>query len=508
MKPPRTSSRTRLLIPQLLSPPIMIPPCFGYVSICDMNATNSPDLLVDFPLDILGQQERINRLYTQIILCFQIRENAPDLQRRIREIIDRLSQGLARLSVAFPWTAGKIIWENDGFKIEAPEQGRDSPTPIIVNYLIDTPSFPTWDELRQNSFPFGMLDENTIAPCKTMVPVGSGLPVLLVQANFVRGGLLLTINAQHGSMDMRGQGQMVSFLAKACREEMFTREEVEVGNMKRKNLIPLLEDEVTNKDSSTEQESRWDEDGKPAQKSTSSMATTPIIPPIWTYLAFPPTSLSSLKAAATRTLPPDTFVSTDDVLSAFIWQAITRARQPRLQRSPSPAPSTTLTRNVDVRSHFGLPLTYPGLVTTATSHTYPVEELAASRDIGTIASGLRAALDPAALIRSTRVQATAISRDGAAAGRRSIAATSDPGLDVRLSSWAKEGFYHMDFGSLLGRPEAVRRPGFVDGAREGLVYFLPKDRDGEIVVGVCLRHDDLERLRWDEHVGKLSRWIG
>ncbi|ROV97351.1 hypothetical protein VMCG_06910 [Cytospora schulzeri] len=219
--------------------------------------------------------------------------------------------------------------------------------------------------------------------------------------------------------------------------------------------------------------------------------------PVWAYLAFPSISLSSLKSLATKTLFSETFVSTDDVLTAFIWQAITRTRQARLQQQQrdSSSPATTLTRNVDVRRHFGLPSTYPGLVTTASSHTYPADELVSSRDLGSIASGLRAALNRDSLVRSTRVQATAISRDQDAEAKKSIAATSDPCLDVRVSSWAKEDFYDLDFGPLLGRPEVVRRPRFVDGAREGLVYFIPKNRDGEIVVGLCLRGDDVERLK-------------
>ncbi|KUI67556.1 Trichothecene 3-O-acetyltransferase [Cytospora mali] len=477
-----------------------------------MNASSSSDPLDDFPLDILGQQERINRLYTQITLCFPVSGDTPNLQTKVDAIIDTLSQGFARLAAAFPWIAGRVVREQDEYKIRPLDP--DSPPRIKTNHWESNPLLPTWDGLSRSLFPFSMLDEDLVAPCKTMVVVGEELPVLLVQANFIRGGLLLTINAQHGSMDMRGQGQVSCLFAKACRGEMFTAEEVRAGNMKRENLIPLLEEEPTDGNASAERDFRCDKDAKPVQDSSSSSSTTAVSLPVWTYLAFPSTSLSGLKSLATKTLPPDiTFVSTDDVLTSFIWRAITRARHIRLQQqeqnlNPSPLLSTTLTRNVDVRSHFGLPSTYPGLVTTATSHTHPVDDLVASQDLGSIASGLRAALDRESLVHGTRARATAIGRDGDAAGRKSIAATSNPSLDVRVSSWAKEGFYDLDFGPLLGRPQVARRPRFVDGAREGLVYFLPRDRDGEIVVGVCLRGEDLERLKGDGEVRRWSRWIG
>lgn len=474
-----------------------------------MNTTNSSELLDDFPLDILGQQERINRLYTQITLCFPVDEDSPDLQTNIEGIIDTLSQGLVRLSTALPWIAGRVVRELDGFKIRPAYP--DSTPRIRTNYLRSSSSFPAWEVLHESSFPFSILDEDKIAPCKTMVSVGEELPVLLTQTNFIKGGLLFTINAQHGSMDMRGQGQVTSMLAKACRGELLTTEAVEVGNMQRTDRIPLLDNAHIDRTTRRKEDPRLDGNGDSAEKPSTSSTIPPTLQPhpVWAYLAFPSSSLSSLKSLAMESVSPGTFVSTDDVLTAFIWKSITRARQPRLQQQGySSSPTTTLTRNVDVRRHFGLPSTYLGLVTTSTSHTCPVDKLVGSRDLGSIASGLRTALDHDTLVYKTRLQATNISRDNDAAGKNSIAATSNPSLDVRVSSWAKEGFYDLDFGPLLGKPEVVRRPSFVDGAREGLVYFLPKDRDGGIVVGVCLRSEDLERLKGDGEVKVWSQWIG
>ncbi|KAF7554669.1 hypothetical protein G7046_g6747 [Stylonectria norvegica] len=474
-----------------------------------MEASNSFERPGDIPLDILGQHQRINRLYTQITLCFSTPEDPPSLQTRLDGITDTLSQGLSQLSTAFTWTRGTVVREHGEFKIklaEPPFHPR-----FRINDLRGNPSFRTWDALNRKYFPFGMLDEELIAPCKTMVSAGEELPVLLVQANFIEGGLLLTINAQHGSMDMRGQGQISHLLAKACRGEAFAAEEVEVGNLHRKNHIPLLEEVVDDEHTHPGKDTSQEKYETPAQDARGSTGTTAISQPhlVWAYLAFPASSLSSLKALATKSLPPDKFVSTDDVLTAFIWQAITRARQTHLQQDGhGSSPAATLTRNVDVRRHFDLPSTYPGLVTTATSHTYPVDELVANGDLGSIASSLRAALGRDSLIYNARLQATNISRDRDAAGKKSIAATSTPSLDVRVSSWAKEEFYNLDFGPLLGKPRVVRRPRFVDGAREGLVYFLPKDREGEIVVGVCLRIGDLERLKADEVFKGWWRWIG
>jgi hypothetical protein len=90
----------------------------------------------------------------------------------------------------------------------------------------------------------------------------------------------------------------------------------------------------------------------------------------------------------------------------------------------------------------------------------------------------------------------------------SFAATSTPELDVRLSSWAKEDCYDVDFGAKIGKPEVIRRPHFLEGAREGLAYFLPKTRNGEIVVGLCLRDEDMKRFKADIEIVEYGKYIG
>ena len=77
-----------------------------------------------------------------------------------------------------------------------------------------------------------------------------------------------------------------------------------------------------------------------------------------------------------------------------------------------------------------------------------------------------------------------------------------------ISSWSSQDVYSLDFWEeTIGLPEAVRRPVF-EPPCEGLVYFLPKGRDGEIVVMLCLEEGDLERLKADEAVRRHGVWIG
>jgi hypothetical protein len=67
------------------------------------------------------------------------------------------------------------------------------------------------------------------------------MPVFLVQATFIVGGLILTINGQHQALDMTGQGLMIDMLSKASKGEAFTSKELADYNPDRCNMIPLYD---------------------------------------------------------------------------------------------------------------------------------------------------------------------------------------------------------------------------------------------------------------------------
>jgi hypothetical protein len=453
----------------------------------------------DDHLDILGQQPLL-KIYTQICSCFSLADPASH-----PEIVNTLTTGLQRLSASFPWVAGQVVNEgsipgNTGiFKIKALE----SIPQLIVKDLRHDLSIPTMAALRRADFPISMLDETIIAPRNTLPgsygeSVSDSEPVFLVQATFITGGLILCLNASHMTMDMTGQGQMIRLLSKACHGEQFTSEELSSGNLARRNLIPLLGDSY-----------------KPgAELARQIISPTPSHPVpsdtneqrpkcTWAYFDFHSTSLSALKSLATKTIPLScNFVSTDDALSAFIWQSVIRARLPRL----NPKVLSTFARAVDVRQYLDIPKTYPGLLQNMTYHAYMAEKLA-DEPLGGIASQLRSAVDPktSSLGYRTRCLATLLSRS---ADKRAISftATLDPSVDVMFSSWAKIDCYGLDFNLGLGLPEAVRRPRFVPV--EGLVYLMPRTPDGDIAAAICLREEDMERLRADEKFALYGRYIG
>ena len=445
---------------------------------------------VDEYLDIAGQQGLL-KIYTQICLCFPLPETSSH-----QAIINTLTNGLERLTASFPWVAGQVVNEgaSEGiigvFKIKP----LTNIPRLVVKDLRHDPSTPTWDALKQATFPSSMLNERILCPRKTL-PIGEEesasavSEVFLLQANFITGGLLLSFLGQHQTMDMTGQAQVMDLFAKACYNVQFTGEELSSGNLSRQNIIPLL-------DESYKQGLELDHQMiKPAPPSIHPQCT-------WAYFTFSPPSLAILKSSATKSVPIG-FISTDDALTALVWQAVTRARLSRLKSTTE----TTLSRAVDARRYLDIPATYTGLLQNMAFDTCPFQQLL-DEPLGGIASRLRSAVDPKTsdLAWRTRAFATCIRRSPNKIVV-SFVGSFNTSKDVMISSWSKPDFYSLDFNLGLGKPEAVRRPEISEPC-EGLVYFMPKRLDGEVSIVICLRDEDMERLRADEGFTKYGTYIG
>ncbi|RGP74181.1 trichothecene 3-o-acetyltransferase [Fusarium sporotrichioides] len=447
----------------------------------------------DIELDIIGQQPPLLSIYTQISLVYPVSDPS-----QYPTIVSTLEEGLKRLSQTFPWVAGQVKTEgisegNTGTSKIIPYE--ETPR-LVVKDLRDDSSAPTIEGLRKAGFPLEMFDENVVAPRKTLaIGPGNGpndpKPVLLLQLNFIKGGLILTVNGQHGAMDMTGQDAIIRLLSKACRNESFTEEEISAMNLDRKTVVPLLENYKVGPEL----------DHQIAKPAPAGDAPPAPAKASWAFFSFTPKALSELKDAATKTLDASSkFVSTDDALSAFIWQSTSRVRLARLDASTP----TEFCRAVDMRGPMGVSSTYPGLLQNMTYHDSTVAEIA-NEPLGATASRLRSELNSDRLRRRTQALATYMH---GLPDKSSVSLTADanPSSSIMLSSWAKVGCWEYDFGFGLGKPESVRRPRFEPF--ESLMYFMPKKPDGEFTASISLRDEDMERLKADEEWTKYAKYIG
>jgi hypothetical protein len=452
-------------------------------------------MAMDDHLDIFGQQPFFT-MNTQIYFAFPLTEGSSHAA-----IVTTLAQGLERLYAGFPWLACQVV--NEGSCEGSSGVYRFKPLAaaprITVKDLRDDASKPTMDALRRAGFPMRMLDENDIAPRKTFAQSATpaAAPAFLIQANFITGGLILTFLAQHNTMDMIGQAHIIRLFAKACRREEFTVEELSSGNLPRRNIVPLLDKSYMpgpELDRHIVGPAEVHRDTKPS----------PNPPPesTWAYFTFSRTSLASLKSLASEDVKLPAFISTDDALSAFLWQSISRARLPRV----NPSTTSTIARAVNARPYLKVSPTYPGPIQSSAYTTYTLQTLV-DEHFGTIASQLRGAIDPdtSDFEFQTRAIATFLSRTPDKASFSSTA-HFDHSVDLILSSWAKVGGCDLEFNMGLGKPLAVRRPRF-QGV-EGLVFVMPMTLDGDIAVAVALQLEDMARLRADAEFGRYAEYIG
>lgn len=445
----------------------------------------------DSILDIFGQQ--ILPIYTQICFGFPVTDD-----QSYSRIFKTLEAALERLYTQFPWLAGCVVNDETtadstgAFKIRT--QG-ENPRLFAKNVRHDS-SFPSMEALRLAGFPVGALDEDILAPRKTLMETDDSSPpeVFLVQTTLITGGILLTFLGHHQAMDGIGQDQIVRLFSKASRNEEFTDEERSVVNLAAGNNIPLLE-------ALSELPHALDHQIVDKQNVPLQSNSQPAPDCIWAYFSFSKTSLEALKAIVIQDSLAK-FLSTDDALSAFIWKSVTTAR---LAHLPPTTPST-FARAVDVRSLLSIPRLHPGFVQNMTYNTFTFQELT-SMPLGVLASHLRSKVDPrtSTLAHDTRALATFLSRT-ADKSCVSFAATMRGASDIFFSSWAKMKSYEYDFGAGLGRAEVVRRTRSRN-MTEGLMYLMPKSPSGEIGLVACLSEEDMAALRRSDGFLEFAEYI-
>jgi hypothetical protein len=154
-----------------------------------------------------------------------------------------------------------------------------------------------------------------------------------------------------------------------------------------------------------------------------------------------------------------------------------------------------------MRRHWNIANSYPGNVVTATTNTSTLQATA-DENLGTIASQLRSKLDPVVLKLGMQIHVTSMTLGN----NRPAAIPTDMSRNIVVSSWSAVDCYDIDFGMGLGAPVSVRRPQFMP--IEGSVILLPKAPDDEIVAGVCLREDDMERLKTNNEFMRYAEYIG
>lgn len=443
----------------------------------------------DGTLNIFEQRPIWNRLATNLAFCFQLSEVADT-----EAISEKLQIALDVLTGSFAWIAGQVITEganhsNSGVSKIVPAANTRR---IRFEDHRQSPSVHSMQQLRESGYPVAMLEQTVFAPRPAAVAIPlEARPVLLIQANIALGGLVLVFSGDHAAMDMPGLMQIIRWFSKACHSVSFTPSELETGNMSRCDLIPLLGPSYQQGEELAQQVPTTPTAGVPPSR----------VPCTWATFKVPSCAVHEIKASAAATCTSP-YVSTDDSLSAFVWQSVARARTQHL----NPSTVSTVSRAVDVRKVLDIPSHYPGLVQNNLFHKLPLHELS-TLPLGAVASIFREGVTSTSpsLAFYSRALATALSRSDDKSSLR-VGANLDLSSDLIISSFTTSGAYQLDFALDLGRPEAVRITR--QNTFEGIAYLLPFTPDGDATVLVCLRNSDLAALVADESFSRYAQHIG
>jgi hypothetical protein len=447
--------------------------------------------------DVFGQLMFL-KTYTQVLLCFPIPERV-DLE----DITKELERAALKLTETFPWLAGQVINEGSGpgnsglFKI-VPYEPHATNAPLRVKDC--SKICLTYDEIIQAKAPMSMLDGDVLAPRKGL-PLSydeskDPAPVMIIQANFITGGLLLSFSGQHNAMDMNGQGQLIRLFAKACRGDAFTEAEVAEGNRDRRTIIHLLSPDEPLLDHSML---------RPLPSANGPQFPSKVVPTSWAYFHFPTSRLEQLKSLASQSSAQDPlvpWVSTNDALSAFIWQRISSAR---LLRRKQPEATATFARAVSARRCLrpAVPEAYMGHMVSCTFDRLTFQQIT-TLDLSALASLIRKSLNELDDY-AVRSLVTLIAREPDKS-TVSYGVRLDLDTDLLFSSWADLRLYETDFGPLLGKPDCVRRQRFVP--MESLIYLMPRTEEGDIDAAICLKDVDMEALKGDREWTAYATFIG
>jgi hypothetical protein len=439
-----------------------------------------------YPLSVFDQIPSLGA-YTVICLLWPIDDGAHD------EIEKALETASLILTESFPFLAGQVVNEKEGgtedtssgtYRITNYEPHNGKP-PIRVKDC--TSLSPSYEELRKRRAPMSMLDGSILSPMKGLpyyYDRSEPLPVFILQANFIRGGLILTSACMHNALDMNGQGQVIRLLSQALSGDKFSEAHIRDGNVNRCEAIPLLK----------LGESPLAHEGLrcPSSLSNPAFGGSPNPAP-WKLFNLPGQKLVKLKEAAAkecRTGKDVAWVSTNDALTAFVWQRITFARSARLGKDTE----STLIRASDARRSFDPPIPegYMGHCVACNFTTGPVEAVV-EEPLSTTARKLRKSLDDIDDYHVRSMATTLKSLEDKTTF--TYGAKFNPNTDLMVSSWAELGLYQCSFGPLLGKPDFVRRPLLTQ--LEGLVYFMPRTDDGDIAVAMSIGEDDTKALMED-----------
>lgn len=460
-----------------------------------------PSITTSGIIDLPPADQLMIRAYMNFVLCFRL-----DPEANPRQVYWDLRCSLSDALVEFPFLAGRVVKHDTPRNRVQIELSSGDGVPFKYNDLTlpDTqPSFADFDDLEQAHFPPSRFD-SSLSPLREVFPTGSTSPALLLQANFIKGGLLLTMCLHHSTSDAVGWTGFLRSWAKhtaAATKGLRVAPHQSLGILDRSPLFRNNNDvaleqceQLVKVDNVTGRVNIINQIlNHPSRMTTPSKSVN-------CHCYFSPERLRALKAASQPTNETDPWVSTNDALCALLWRHMTIARQ--LKESGYKISTFEIPCSVRGRLAPKLHPEYAGNATCNAHVSYPIEELcsAAPNSLYSAASAIRKAIDSVDEPMIRKIYGVIDSLPAIGSARYDIDFLRGP--DFFVTTLADYDWYSFDWGNHMDR---LVRQRYIHIHHSSAAVVQPRLRDKGLEVFMALEPEIFERLRLDETFGTFAQ---
>jgi hypothetical protein len=485
-----------------------------------------------FPLNPMDNT--MPRFYANFILTFSLKPLV-----KFSEVHDLLQASFETASDELPLLRRRV------FSVAADEkhlgkgrlEAREHPdwTPqVIFNDL--SASWPEYEDLVDEGLPQDLLDGAQLVPAvhEKWDLDGEGVAGFVVQANFIHGGLLLSICLFHSLVDGMSSSLLLKMLAKHMRLHQDDDGDAPEFNITPDccdyDLIPTIWADAGNRLPSPEE---FDNSGDDAWRllgmlpplspeefrmrsafSLDPMEAPP--PPHMTTTIFyvSATGFAKLSDAVSQA-DSKTTITTNDALMALLWRCIMRARQAADPDNPAytkPGALAELDTTLDGRLLFGepLPWTYMGTLVFIATTRMPLSALVSpSTSLVEVANTIRQAVNSITKERLHSSYGLAAAMPDYSTARHPFATFE--GAEACFTSFLGLSLMELRFGGKL-----FKHGGLVDYLRPPRREFdvvcrrcvvLPQRPAGGFEVLLSLKDKEMEFLEEDPEFARFAQFL-
>ena len=460
------------------------------------------------------------RIYAYTIYCLALKPNEDPrivhgyLQKALLKTVEQIPILGGTLAMCQPSPHDK---RKGRLEVVVPQNPDDNPVSLRFR---DVTAEMNYEDLMAEGLPDSSLIGELLLPTGLLTDLESNPAVLVAQANFSEGGCFLGVGIHHTVADGGAAVYMMQIWSHYCRQLQSPDlvqplPAVSQEGLDRSILNKLWLANGNRFDERACQNSLnelWRFLGvNPTidTPSTSGSSSSPRPPQTETSIFYiSGSSFAKLKSAGTTT--EKLGVTANDVLMAFLWRGITKARFPPEDSIYAAKETATLDTTVDGRAQLSpqCPQDYFGNVVLMNTTYMSLDSLtSSSNNLGFIASEIRKTLNTIDAQREYAALTLAASIPDCT--HLTFPFATFQGTELCITSTVNMPLFHLNFGKAFendGMPESIRPPKseFASICRRCVV--LPRRTNGGFEVLISLVDDEMRRLKADSEFNQFARF--